>query len=263
MIVLLLLLLVGGAVSAVCILAISLAIARWGADGQVPRERPVWMGPDASEIEDAIFAEIARRRAAAGASPPGSHPATSELARHHAHDMAVRHFVGPIDPEGVDLAARRRRLHPEFAGVAAQWETTLIPEQASGSDGIAKALLGLDTDRERLQNDPRWSLLGVGIAIEDGHCACCVVLASWWATLDKKIKGDLHPTGVALEGVVQPGTTVEQLSLRRAGDVSSQRPAVTVPGHDGRFQVYTEAGAGSGEAIELVRDGTAGLSRKA
>ncbi len=150
------------------IVLISVVIAKWGHE-DVPQERPPWMGPDPAAIEAALRSVL---------DPAGrleEAPDVAELARVHAHDMALRHFSGEVDPEGQGLAPRRERLHPKMLGVARQWQTLLLADETKYAAGIAGELWTVDPDHDALARDEAWTDLGVGVAIEEGRCGACAV----------------------------------------------------------------------------------------
>jgi len=240
------------------ILLLARQIASWGSDGKTPRQRPAWLGPDPVEVERALARLAAELRSTAGVQPATEDPAVAELARHHAHDMASRGFCADADPEGVDLQERRRRLHPDFAGVVEQWFCLVEPDPAHTAEGLARDLLRRDDQTAEWLARGKWNRLGVGLAIEAGRMGCCLVAATRWATLHSGLKGDLHPSGWTVEGSVEPSVAIEQLGARPAGCEAELSPASIV--EDERFQLHVDIPAG--EWVEIVCGEDVGLRRK-
>lgn len=166
------------ALLALCLVAgagvVAVMLVNFGNKGDVPRGRPTWLGPDATEVERELREIVVGRREDA---PRTDHPPIVELARYHAHDMSVRQFSGEVDPEGADLAARRARLHPDLRGESQQWQTLQLLEPGLSAEVIAHGLLPVDPDLDTLLREARWTDVGVGVAIEEGRCAACIVVA--------------------------------------------------------------------------------------
>lgn len=153
---------------------ISWVIARWQ-EADAPRDRPSWLGPDPARIEDAVRRLLRERRG--GELPPES-PEVTELARVHAFAMAMRNFDGEFDPEGQGLVHRRDRLAPRLNGAVRQWQTLQIADPTRDADGIAATLIENDRALEAVVAAAEWTELGVGVAVEDGRCGACVVVAA-------------------------------------------------------------------------------------
>jgi hypothetical protein len=225
-----------------------------GQDG--PQEAPTWTGPTAQQVEAAVRSAIERDREA----PLQPHPGVVELARHHAFDMAVRGFADERDPEGIDLAGRRLRLHPTFVGHLRQWVHVREASASSEPALLAAALLEGCGDITALQATD-WNVLGVGVAMERGRLSCCLVAGAWWATLDEQILGGLPPSGWSVEGMVEEGTGVEQLAVREVDSGDAPRPAEAVPDAAARFQLRVDASPGCGARVVVVREGVEGVPR--
>ena len=235
--------------------AVFIAIMVFGGQ-EGPREAASWTGPSTQQVEAAIREAIERD---VGASLQ-AHPAAVELARHHAFDMAVRGFDSEQDPEGVDLAGRRLRLHPDFVGHLRQWSCVLGAGSASDPDQLAAALLEGCGDLAPLRQ-PDWNVLGVGVAAERGRLTCCLVAGSWWATLDDRVRGGLPPTGWSVEGTVEGSVVVQELGIRMVGSESAPRSAEPLRDTEGRFQLRVEAAPGTGAEVVIVRDEVEGVPR--
>jgi len=167
---LLLSLVVIGGVVVVAFLSVS-----WGREGSAPQGRPVWMGPDASEVERMVTRAVGLLRADAGMAECEPHPAALELARVHAFDMATRGFGGEKDPEGRDLGARSAQLFPDLKGDLRSWQLLTQPEPDEVAERIAFRLTDGDKRLAELVQDERWNALAAGAAVEEGRCAVCVV----------------------------------------------------------------------------------------
>lgn len=237
------------------VVAIVIAVLVFGhQDG--PREAPTWLGTSAQQVEAAVRAALATGREA----PLQAHPAVVELARHHAFDMAVRGFADDQDPEGVNLDGRRRRLHPTFVGHLQQWVCVRPVEAGVDAAGLARALLDGCGDLAPLRSAD-WNVLGVGVAMERGHLACCLVAGAWWATLDDRIRGELPPSGWTVEGVVEAGTAIDELAVRVLGTDGATRGATAVQEASGRFQLRAVEAPGSGIEVQIVRGEAEGVPR--
>lgn len=221
-----------------------------------PGRAPAWLGPSVQQIEATVRAALDRRREL----PLQAHPATVELARHHAFDMAMRGFDGAEDPEEVGLAGRRLRLHPSFVGHLRQWQGLIGVGGPGDPAGLAADLLASLGDLAAL-DQVDWNVLGVGVAAERGRLACCVVAGSWWATLEDKVVGDLPATGWVVEGVLEGGTRVDELGLRPAGPGGEARPAIALPEAAERFQLRSDEAPGTGIEVQIVRGEVEGVAR--
>lgn len=240
-----------------------LAVVLMDRQDQAPAMRTPWLGPSATDVETAVAREVERRRSDSGLQTLAPHAAVVELARHHAFDMATRNFCGDANPDGSDVEDRRRRLHPGFVGELRQWSALREADPAAHADGVAASLLRACGDMPEL-GEERWSVLGAGVAIEAGRCACCLVAGSHWATLDDRLLGPVPPGGWTVEGTLEPGTTAAQLAIRAAGSPDLQRAAVPVADEgEGRFQLHLDVEPGSGERLEIVKGGAVGLRRRA
>jgi hypothetical protein len=228
----------------------------------VPHQRASWMGPDIALLEVALFNSIAAR----AASTLARRPEIDELARHHAFDMAARNFLADRDPEGVDHDERRRRLHPELVGRSLQAIAGFSPDAAQSPESFAAVLLEeLGADFATATDDPMWTELGVGVAVERGRGAVCVVLGQAWAELTRASSWG-PDSGWEVEGKVFPGTQREQLSLRLLRDETpgSPNPAGHEIGWDAdRFRLQVDvSGPTEGTWLEILRDGIPGLRRR-
>ena len=221
-----------------------------------PREAPTWLGPSPPKIEAALRSTLDQRREI----PLFADAAVVELARHHAFDMATRGFCADEDPEGVGLGGRRLRLHPNLVGHLQQWIATGSGQGSLEVPEIAAELLAGCGDLTPL-DDERWNVLGVGVAVERGRLACCLVAGERWASLDHKVRGNLSPSGWTVEGVVEPGTEVSELGVRLADPAAPVRPATAVDGPVGRFQLHLDEAPGSGLEVQVVKGEAAGVRR--
>jgi len=228
----------------------------------VPRERATWMGPDTALLENALVELLSKQ----AAGPLAVRPDVNELARHHAFDMATRNFLSDADPEGVDHSERRRRLHPDFVGRSHQSIASFTPEAGQSPESFAAARFEeLSEDLAKSLTDPTWTELGLGVAVEGGRGALCVVLGQSWAELTKKSSWG-PDSGWEVEGRVGDGTRREQLSVRvvQGSDFGSAAPADHEVGWDDeRFHLQIPAPDPNEETwIEILRDGVPGLRRR-
>ncbi len=203
--------------------------ARLGEDGDAPRRRPVWLGPDAVVIAAALRRELGEARQAAGLPPLLDCPATAELASHHAFDMAARGYSTEEDPEGVDLGGRRHRLHPNYVGRLWEFDRLLEPDAPSTEESLLSGLRRTPAWSEAAARaaDPAWNALGVGVAVEGGRCALCAVFGAWWATVEPWQPGEAGIGGWRLRGLAAPGIAVGDL----AGRLGDAAPTPATP-HD-------------------------------
>lgn len=228
----------------------------------VPHQRSSWMGPDTALLEAALHSCIS----GGAQSTLARRPEIDELARHHAFDMAARNFLADVDPEGVDHDERRRRLHPELVGRSLQHISSFIPDVAQSPEAFAAALLEeLGAEFAAAIGDAMWTELGVGVAVEAGRGAVCVVLGQAWAELTRPSSWG-PDSGWEVEGKVFPGTRREQLTLRLVRDEApgEPNPASHEIGWDAeRFRLQVDvSGPTEGIWLEILRDGTPGLRRR-
>jgi len=189
-------------------------------------------------------------------------PELQELARHHAFDMATRNFRTDVDPEGVDHAERRRRLHPELVGLSQQVigefapRAELSPEAfaAEEADGVLQDL-----------SDDGWTNLGLGVAVEEGRGRICLVVAQPWARLTKKPSWG-PDAGWEVEGTVTAGSDRSQLSVRvsdGSGDAPGKPASWEETWDRERFRLQIDVLDPSSEPwIEILRNGVPGLRRR-
>jgi hypothetical protein len=228
----------------------------------VPHGTPAWMGPDTTLLERAL-SELVFERAAGGLA---SRPGLEELARHHAFDMTTRNFVTDADPEGVDHAERRRRLHPELVGRTHQCIASFTPDAGHSPEAFAASLIDqLSEDLGETLTDETWTGLGLGVAVEAGRGAVCLVLGQAWAELSRRASWG-PDSGWEVEGRVLAGTAREQLTVRliRGSDRGSPCPADHEIGwDDDRFRLRIAAADPNQDTwVEILRDGVPGLPRR-
>lgn len=179
-----------------------------------PTGSPDWAGPDAASLEDALVAWIREIRP----DPPRRVDSLDELAAGHAFDMAMRNFDTPTTPEGEALAARRLRLSPAELGDAVQWQET-ADLQAGWSDPerVMSAIVGPGSRRGEALRDGASAReiteMGVGVAVERGRVALCVVWMTRWGTLDETAPPPAHD-GWTFRGELAPGVRPEEIRVR-------------------------------------------------
>ncbi len=241
-------------------------VARRPVDGAAPQRRPVWLGPDAVTMAAALGAELATLREEAGLAALLDSPATAELAAHHAFDMATRGYCIEEDPEGVDLGGRRHRLHPGYVGRL--WELDLLfePDAPYTEDSLLSALRRAPAWAEACDRvtSAEWNAAGVGVAVEQGRCALCIVLGAWWATVDQVRLGEAGVGGWQLDGQAAPDCPVEDLSgrLTERGDIVSAVPHDNPVMHPHAFSIVLPfEGDASGLTATVFRRGEPGLVR--
>ena len=183
---------------------------------RAPKHRPLWMGPDLIETTEHIRRHVLSLLQQAGHSEVSQHPASDELAQHHAFAMAARNFCGPVDPEGEGPSQRLRRLHPEMVMALVEWDCSVDALHARDAQHLAELLIeGPDTqglELSKLIGSQQCNILGVSASGSASRACVCIVLGHHWATLTSD-RPQLERTGtwpVAAELV--PGTRREQLS---------------------------------------------------
>jgi hypothetical protein len=191
-------------------------VAGWGKDSPVPGSAPAWIGHDLVEAADCVQILIDRIRQEHGLEPLERHPAIEEMALQHAHDMAVREFFGPIDPDGVDLDARLVRLHPTMVVSLSQWQGEGRTVHAADASELASSLLsGSIGEGKALQDLARvesLNAMGIGVAGSAQRATVCIVFAHHWATLLRDRPSTDREGTWAVAAALVPGTKVEQLS---------------------------------------------------
>jgi hypothetical protein len=222
---------VGGLIVAtglvVAIVYLGVQMARSPDDGDVPRRRSTWLGPDAVAITSMVADALADVRTKKGLDEFLCGDTTDRLAAHHAFDMAARNFANEEDPEGEDLGGRRHRMHPGFVGRLHEIDLILTPEGPSTEESLLADLSATAAWEEALSSvtDPTWNALGVAVVVEEGRCALCLVLGAWWADVDRIRLGEAGIGGWRLDGRVAPGGDVAALSARLAdGEIVAATP---------------------------------------
>lgn len=188
------------------VLYLAFVSAHWGEDGQVPAQRPTWLGPDAVALCTAVTTRILDERRRRGLADPHPCGAVDELARHHAFDMAARDYGRETDPEGEDLGGRRHRLHPDYVGRLWEWDRLLEPEGPSTEESLLAALFdeaGLAALEAQLAS-AEVTAIGVGVTVEHGRCGVCVVFGAHLATLSRIDLGEAGVGGWELRGELAP-----------------------------------------------------------
>lgn len=244
----------------------ALQSVRWSEEGDVPKRRPAWLGPDAVAMSAALVRELTARREAAGLPPLLECAATSELAAHHAFDMAMRGYAVEEDPEGVDLGGRRHRLHPGYVGRLWEVDLLLEPTGPSTEDSLMTDMCRTPAWVEALAraDDSAINAVGVGVAVEEGRCALCLVFGAWWATIEHTRLGEAGVGGWRLEGRSAPGVSVADLAgqLTDGGDILPATPHEDPILHPDAFSLILPFdGDASGLRATVLRCGEPGLVR--
>lgn len=134
------------------------------------RSRPTYLGPDVSHIEAGV---VQRLNSARAPGPLMSDPVLEELARHHAHWMAVNGRCSPLDDQGRDVDARRRLLFEEYDGPLAQQEQTLHSNEIDERKAVDEVVEALG---HGLWSADRWTHGGLGVSGTPGSLWVCVVV---------------------------------------------------------------------------------------
>lgn len=244
----------------------ALQIARRGTEGEAPQRRPTWLGPDVIAMTSALRDELAHRREAAGLPPLLDGPATAELAAHHAFDMATRGYALEEDPEGIDLGGRRHRLHPGYVGRLWEFDLLLEPTTPSTEESLMTDMRRRAEWAELLRHadDADWNALGVGVAVEGGRCALCLVFGAWWATIERTRPGEAGIGGWRMDGEAAPGVSVAELAgrLTETGEIVPATPHEDPILHPRAFSlVLPFEGVASGLPATVLHRGDPGLVR--
>ncbi len=233
------------------VLWVAFQSAHWGEDGQVPTRRPTWLGPDAVAIAKMLQDALAAERTRASLPELLHGKAIDELAKHHAFDMATRGYAAEEDPDGEDLGGRRHRLHPGYVGRMWEFDALLEPSGPSTEESLFAEIRRTPAWSDGLLRaaDPAWNAVGVGVAIERGRCAVCLVFGAWWATVERVKPGEAWSGGWKLEGDTAPGVPVAELT----GQLADADPVAATP-HDNPEEhprVFTLVLPWDGDAVGL------------
>ena len=172
----------GVAIASVLIVLLARVVAKQNHEG--PTAPPTWAGPDCGLLEEALRKLLVER---AAGSALGQVAELSELARHHAFSMAARNFSSGTDPEGLDHQERRRRLHPSLVGRTSEMIGRFEPLSGQSPEAFARAFVDANSEAlDGLLGDEHWSSLGLGVSVESGRGAVCLVAGEVWAQLMQK-----------------------------------------------------------------------------
>ena len=195
-----------------------------------PQQRPLWMGPDLLEVTELVRDQMLTLLGQAGYSGILRHPASDELAQHHAYAMAARGFCDPVDPEGEGPEQRLQRLHPKMVMTLIEWDRSVDALNSQEPLELAKLLLsGTDASGKQINellNSGEFNLLGVSVSGSASRASLCIVLGHHWATLvaDRPSIERTETWVVAAELV--NGTRYEQLSAALLTESGLQLGAV-------------------------------------
>ncbi len=253
--------LVGVAIATVLIVWLARIVAR--GSHEVPTAPPAWAGPDCGLLEEALRKLLVER---AASSTLGQVPELSELARHHAFSMAARNFTSGTDPEGIDHQERRRRLHPVLVGRTSELVGSFEPLAGQSPEAFARAFVDAnEAALDVLLSDEYWSALGLGVSVEAGRGAVCLVAGEVWAQLIRKASWG-PDSGWTCEGKTVEGVQSHDLSARL---VCGQRPEDSSPAtieldwKPERFRLQVEVTDLNDDCwIEILRQGRPGLRKR-
>lgn len=131
-----------------------------------------------SELEAALYKEINRVRAAAGAGPVYRDIGFEELARGHAEDMAARGYQSHVSPDGDGVRERLMGRFPDYIGaVGENIAVRGIRRNRTAEQRAAAAVdswLDSPPHRENMLN-PRHNWVGIGEA-QDARVLLLVTL---------------------------------------------------------------------------------------
>ena len=238
--------------------------------GNAPQHRPLWMGPDLTLTTEAVREAVLLLLAKVGQSGVERHPASDELAQHHAYAMAARGFCCAIDPEGEGPAQRLGRLHPKMVISLLEWDRSVDALSVQDAEQLAELLLaGPDESGQQLASllsSQPCNILGVSVSGSASRATLCIVAGHHWATLVTQRpqieRAGTWPVGAELA----QGTKREQLSAALLPKSAPPLVGVTAEPFsddqwdDERICVYpTALGDMEGVLLQWYRDGVAGV----
>ncbi len=230
------------------IIVVARAIAHWGQASPVPESSPSWIGPDPSDTAACIRDLIDQLRGDHGLEALATDPIFDELARYHAHDMVVRGFCGPTDPDGIGLDARLVRLHPTVIASLSEWDREVSGLAAADPKELADLLLSGPSSQGAAINDralaEEANFLGIGVGVAKGRATVCILVAHHWASLlPDRPHTERQGTWPVVAKLVE-GTSVNQLEAslldkvgREIGRAAAER-VDTDEWEQGRVCVY-------------------------
>ena len=231
-----------------------------------PQHRPLWMGPDLLEVTEVVREQMLVLLAQGGYSGIVRHPASDELAQHHAYAMAARGFCSAIDPEGEGPEQRLQRLHPKMVMTLVEWERSVDALNIQDPLELAKLLLsgpGANGKQlDELLTSGQFNLLGVSASGSASRASLCIVLGHHWATIVKDRPQIERPESWVVAAELVEGTRCEQLSAALLTESGLQLGAVQAEPFsnddwpDQRICVYPAALENmEGARIQWRRDG--------